>query len=324
MIQQPLFLILVFGVVLLLFYALAMPSLGGERAARKRVNRRMNQIRGSEAREVGEISLARQNYLQDLSAFENKLESLPFIHKLAQLLEQAGKQGVAYRAALLYLASGIVVSIPVLIFTKSLLLALGAIILVVFAFIFVLVQKRAARIDKFDEQLPDALGVMIRALRAGYPFTETLSVVGDEMPDPVGSEFAETFVEISYGYDTKTALYNLLARIPSVSLMALVTAVMIQRDTGGNLAEILEKISELLRARFKLQRKVKTLSAEGRLSGWILGLLPFVLTLMIHIISPDYLPRMFEHPLGEKMIIAALVFIAIGILWMRRIIRIDI
>jgi tight adherence protein B len=144
------------------------------------------------------------------------------------------------------------------------------------------------------------------------------------MPDPIGSEFAETFVEISYGYDTKVALHNLLSRLPSVSLMALVTAVLIQRDTGGNLAEIIDNISNLIRGRFKLQRKTRTLSAEGRLSGWILGLLPFVLSIIIHLSNPDYLPMMFEHPLGEKMIFAALAFIFVGVLWMRRIIRIDI
>jgi tight adherence protein B len=322
--QTSLFILAVVATVFVLFYALAAPTLGGERSVRKRVSKRLQDIRLKNTLEETGVSLARKNFIQDLTPTEQKLESIPIIRRLSLLIEQGGNQKVAYRVALFFLIIGSIVSVIVWIFINSVLLALFAGIAVVGGFILALMKKRTARIDKFEEQLPDALETITRALRAGYPFTETLHVVGEEMQDPIASEFEETFIEISYGYDAKVALHNLLARIPSVSLMAFVTAVLIQRDTGGNLAEILSAISNLIRARFKLQRKIKTLSAEGRLSGWVLALLPFALSIMITIVNPDYIPMMFEHELGIKLVTGGLVFMLVGILWMRKIIRIDI
>jgi tight adherence protein B len=322
--QTSLFILAVFATVFVLFYSLAAPTLGGERAIRKRVSKRLQNIRLNNTQEGTNISLARQNFIQELTPTEQKLEAIPIIRKLSLLIEQGGNQKVAYRVAIFFLLIGSIVSIIVWIFVHSILLALLAGIVVVTVFIMALMKKRTARIDKFEEQLPDALDTITRALRAGYPFTETLHVVGEEMQDPIAGEFEEAFVEISYGYDAKVALHNLLARMPSVSLMAFVTAVLIQRDTGGNLAEILSTISSLIRARFKLQRKVQTLSAEGRLSGWVLALLPFALAIMVTIVNPDYLPMMFDHPMGVKLAFGGLIFMLIGLLWMRKIIRIDI
>jgi tight adherence protein B len=320
--NAPLFLMLIFVVIFLLFYALAVPSLGGEKAARKRISKRLNEIRLSEITDEKDISLARQNFMEDLSSFEKKLELLPIIRRLALLMEQGGSYRVAHRVALFFLMVASIIFIIVWLFFHNILFALCAGIATVAGFIAYLKKKRTARLEKFEEQLPDALEAITRALRAGYPFTDALNVVSEEMKDPIAAEFGETYVEISYGYDTKVALHNLIGRIPSVSLMAVVTSVLIQRETGGNLAEIVDKISNLIRQRFKLHRKIRTLSAEGRLSGWILGLLPLVLTSIIHFTSPTYLPRMFEHDLGEKLIIAAIIFFMVGVFWMSRIIRI--
>ena len=182
-------------------------------------------------------------------------------------------------------------------------------------------RKRAIRIGRFEEQLPEALDMMARALEAGHPFNETLKMVGEEMPNPISSEFARVFTDINYGLPAKTAFVGLLSRVPSVSLNTLVTAVLIQSESGGRLAEILHKISAVIRGRFKLQRKVKTLSAEGRLSAWILTLLPFVLTIVISITTPSYLPRMVNDPMGMNLVYTAFVLVICGILWMRKIIR---
>ena len=163
-----------------------------------------------------------------------------------------------------------------------------------------------------------------RALRAGHPFNGAIKLVADEMHDPVAGEFGTTFADINYGNNVRRAMLGLLHRVPSVTVMALVTSVLVQRDTGGNLAEILDRIADVVRGRFRLQRKVKTLSAEGRMSAWILALVPLFLFAVIWVTSPDYLPMLLEEEAGKKMIIYGVVSGVVGIFWVRRIIRIDV
>ncbi|MFQ5546358.1 MAG: type II secretion system F family protein, partial [Acidiferrobacterales bacterium] len=182
---------------------------------------------------------------------------------------------------------------------------------------------RGKRLTKFEEQLPAALDIMARALKAGHPFNESLHLVAQEMDDPVAKEFQITFADMNYG-DAKIALLNLLERVPSVNVMAMVMSVLIQRETGGNLAEILRNISVVVRGRFRFQRKVRTLSAEGRLSAWILSLIPFVLYALIYFTTPGYLTMLTDDPLGHKLIMAAFVMLVIGLFWVRRIIRIQV
>ena len=183
---------------------------------------------------------------------------------------------------------------------------------------------RTKRIETFEEQLPDAIDMVKRALRAGHPFVGAIKLVSEEMDEPVAGEFGTTFSDINYGNDARRAMIGLLQRVPSVTVMALETSILVQRETGGNLAEILEQISAVLRGRFKLQRKVKTLSAEGRLSAWILALVPLVLFAVIWGTSPDYLPMLLEEEVGKKMIIYGVVSAIIGIFWVRRVIRIEV
>jgi tight adherence protein B len=187
---------------------------------------------------------------------------------------------------------------------------------------FKLVKDRDARMTLFEEQLPDALDVMSRALRAGNPFNEALRVVAEEMDDPIATEFGITFSDLNYGVSVKAAFKGLLERTPNVSIAALVAAVLVQRETGGNMAEILDRIASVLRQRQRFQRRVRTLTAEGRVSAWILVLMPFVLALILTVIAPDYLPMLFSHPVGLRLIGAALLIMAFGIWWIRRIVRV--
>jgi tight adherence protein B len=180
------------------------------------------------------------------------------------------------------------------------------------------------RFAKFEEQLPEALDVMTRALRAGYPFNETLHLVATEMDDPIAGEFRVAFDEINFGVDTRWALRNLVDRTPSLSLMAIVTTVLVQRETGGNLAETFENIGRLIRGRFRFQRRVLTLTAEGRISAWVLTLVPFVLFALLSIISPDYVASLTYDPLGRKAILAGVGLFIVGILWIRKLISLEI
>ena len=183
---------------------------------------------------------------------------------------------------------------------------------------------RSQRLARFEEQLPEALDVMVRALKAGHPFSGTLQLVADEMDDPIAREFGITFADINYGLDVKQAFMNMLERVPNMTLMTLVTAVVVQRETGGNLAETLSNISNVIRGRFRFNRRVKTLSAEGRMSAWILSLIPFLLFVAIMVTTPTYLPVLLEDPAGIKIIAVAFFLQVIGILWIRRILRIEV
>jgi tight adherence protein B len=185
-------------------------------------------------------------------------------------------------------------------------------------------RDRTNRMQQFEEQLPDAIDMVKRALRAGHPFSGAIKLVADEMDDPVAAEFGTTFADINYGNDVRRAMMGLLHRVPSVTVMALVTSVLVQRETGGNLAEILDRIASVVRGRFKLQRRVKTLSAEGRMSAWILALVPFVLFAVVWVTTPEYLPVLLEEEAGKKMIIYAAVSGVIGMFWIRKIIRIEV
>ena len=169
--------------------------------------------------------------------------------------------------------------------------------------------ERRKRLEKFDEQLPDAVDIMKRALRAGHPFNACLKLVADDMQPPIAREFELTFADVNYGNDLRQALLGLLARVPSGNLMEVVTAVLIQKETGGNLAEIFERISQVIRSRFRFGRRVRTLSAEGRLSAWILALVPLVLFAVMWLTSPGYLPPLLHEPIGQKLIAFAFVML---------------
>jgi tight adherence protein B len=183
-------------------------------------------------------------------------------------------------------------------------------------------RARAKRLVVIERQLPDAIDLMGRALRAGHAFPTALKMVGDEMAEPIGAEFRTLFDEVNYGVTLQDALLNLVSRVPSTDLQYFVIAVLIQRESGGNLAELLDNISSIVRARLKLMGQIRTLSAEGRLSAWILGLLPFCTAVLINIVNPGFMKVLWEDPIGPNLIAGALMLMAFGVWWMRKIIRI--
>jgi tight adherence protein B len=172
--------------------------------------------------------------------------------------------------------------------------------------------------------LPDAADFIARALRAGHSFTNVLQIVGNELPEPLSSEFRIAREEINYGVPMGEALHNMAARIPLTDLRYLIIAVLIQRESGGNLAEILGNISTIIRSRLKLVAQVRVLSAEGRMSAWILGLMPFAVTLMLALVTPDYVSLLWTDPTGIRLLWYAVGMILFGVLWLRKLIRIRI
>lgn len=188
----------------------------------------------------------------------------------------------------------------------------------------VLQMKKKHRTKKFEKQLPEALDLLARGLKAGHAFASGLQMVGEEMPSPIGLEFFKTFKEYNHGIDMNTALLNLCQRVDLKELRFFTTAIMIQRETGGNLTEILEKIAGLIRERFKLRNQIKALTAEGRLSGWVLILMPPVLFLVMLKLNPDYTMLLVNHKTGRMMAMTALFFQMLGVLSIRKIVNIKI
>lgn len=184
--------------------------------------------------------------------------------------------------------------------------------------------KKRSRMKQFEKQLPEALGLIARSLKAGHSFPAAMQMVSEEMPDPIGLEFFKTFKEYNYGLDLTLALQNLYRRNQIKDLKFFITAVSIQRETGGNLVEILEKIASLIRDRFKLLNQVKSLTAEGRLSGLILVGLPIVIALILYRLNPGYISLLWTHPTGKKMLAGAVGLQLLGMLFIKKIVSIKV
>lgn len=185
-------------------------------------------------------------------------------------------------------------------------------------------RLKAKRMDRFQTQLPEALDLMSRALKAGHTFGGAMRMVADELEDPIAGEFRITLDEINYGVDVDRALANLQDRVEVTDLKFFVVSVNIQRETGGNLAEIISNIARLVRERFVLFGKVRILSAEGRISALLLSALPFFITGVLYVINPDYMSKLWTTELGKSMAWGAMISMVIGMIIMRRMVKIKI
>ena len=183
-------------------------------------------------------------------------------------------------------------------------------------------RRRAERIERIERQFPEALDLMGRAMRAGHAFPTAVKMVGDEMAEPLGRDFRILFDEMNYGVPVNEALAHLAERVPLPDVSYFVVAVMIQRESGGNLAELLDKIASIVRQRLKLLGEIRTLSAEGRLSAVILTALPFVVALVVNLVNPKFMAVLWTDPAGLRIVGVALLMMVVGIFWMRQIIRI--
>lgn len=183
--------------------------------------------------------------------------------------------------------------------------------------------ERNRRMVKFEEQFPEAIDLLARALRAGHALTTGLSMVADEMRAPVGPEFRQLFDEQNFGMPLPQALKAFAERIPTLDARFFVTAVLTQREAGGNLSEVLDNLSSIIRDRFRVKRQVRVISAHGRITGWILSALPVSLGLFFAFTSGDTYSKFYTDPLGIRMIVGALVLQVIGVFIIRRIVRIE-
>lgn len=243
---------------------------------------------------------------------------------LASWIEQSGAKVSLSAVLLMGVFSGVLVALVAAMFTRAPMSMLVGFVLGFGLPFMVLRMKRARRLRNFEEQFPEALDLIGRALKAGHAFATGLKMVADEMPEPVGPEFRKTFDEQNFGLPLKDALENLTVRIPLLDVRFFATAVLIQRETGGNLSEILENLAHVVRERFKILRQVRVYTAHGRLTGYVLLALPAFLSIALMFINPDHMNLLFRERMGQMMLMAAIVMQTFGFLWIKKIVKIEV
>ena len=313
---------LVFAAALLLSAGLYLLWRGMRNRAPGRLAQRVRNASGGDAGGGTVLSISKRRLLSQQPLLQQLLERLPPAGALDRLLLQAGSGqtvaqvlGWSVLAMLAGLAAGALLGL-------ALALQLGVGALGAALPCWRLLRARQRRLARIEQQLPEALDLMGRSMRAGHAFPTALKMVGDELRAPLGSEMRIVFDEVNFGVAMGDALGNLASRVPSTDLRYFVVAVLIQRETGGNLAELLGRISAIIRDRLTLLGEIRTLSAEGRMSAWILSLMPFAVALMMQLSSPDFLRLLYTDPGGRKMLTMALVMMGLGILVIRKVTRI--
>ena len=314
--------IVVFATVFLLLLAVFLIAYQQLARRNRRLRERMRDIveQKQVAPEKQYLILRDQSY-SHIPFLDRLLSGIASARRLQDHIDQAG---LPIRAGALILASLSMASVAGLAISLvtggKLLGVLVALITIPIPYFWVM-WRRAKRIDRFEELLPEAIDLTVNALKSGFSLESSLSLVAQEMPEPVGNEFAITYEEQNLGVDFVQALDNLSRRMPSDDLRIMTTAISIQRRAGGNLAEILGMLSRMIRERFSLRREIRIHTAQGRLSGMILILLPIALAIMIQIMNKDYLKILYEDPAGMYLILFVVVLQIIGIYFIKRIVR---
>ena len=259
-----------------------------------------------------------------MPAIDRMLEGTARGSALAQWIEQSGVKVSLSGVILMALGLGALLAVVGALVARSRWgLPVGAAL--GFALPFVVLNiKRGRRMRAFEEQFPEGLDLIARALKAGHAFATGLKMVADEMPDPVGPEFRKTFDEQNFGLPLKDALDNLTHRMPLLDVRFFSTAVLIQRETGGNLAEILENLGHVVRERFKILRQVRVYTAHGRFTGYVLLALPAVLCIALSFINPEHMNLLFRERIGQYMLMGALGMQTMGYLWIKQVIKIEV
>jgi tight adherence protein B len=317
------FLVFLFALFLVLVAYLV--ATHGTEAKRQRLQKRLSEaLLHSAHTEDPEVALARNELLSEIPWVNRILFRLSAALHLKQLLDQADLHITPSRLIMFSAMAGMLGGLAASVVTELYpLWFVGGLAAASVPFIHVW-WKRKKRFDQFLEHLPDALDLMSRGLSAGHAFPEALHMVATEMPDPVATEFRKTYEEQNLGLSLKLALENLTHRMPLLDLRMCVTAVLIQRETGGNLAEILEKVAYTIRERFRIMGDLKTLTTSSRLSAWLLCALPIFVAIAVTVMNPDYMSVLWKDPRGHYLIAAAMFMQVTGMLIVRKILQIKI
>lgn len=313
-----------FGIAIVMGVYVMAVRLPGQLAQRRLDARLLEVTRPAEEEKEGPSKLVKDAKKGPLPGLDRYMGGTARGFALARWIEQSGVRASISSILFMALVSGALMAFMVMFVTRaSWGLPVGAVLGFGTPFL-VLKIKRRRRLNKFEEQFPEALDLISRALKAGHAFATGLKMVADELAEPVGPEFRKTFDEQNFGLPLKDALDNLTMRLPILDVRFFATAVMIQRETGGNLSEILENLGHVVRERFKILRQVRVYTAHGRLTGYVLLGLPAFLGVALMFINPDHMNLLFRERLGQQMIMAAIVMQTVGYLWIQQVIKIEV
>lgn len=326
----PFIAIIIFVAVALAAFAVG--SLLDQRSARARLirERLANVDKALEPSTGEELALLRDEMLSRIPAFDTLLRRSVKVTNLQTMLEQGGLGIRAGNILILCMISAIIVGGLALLLTSSMAGKQSALFVfmgIVFGGIIpysYASYMRGRRFRKFEELFPEAIDTLTRAVRAGHAFTTALELIANELSEPIASEFRKLFEEQKFGLPVRDALLNLTERVPLVDVKFFVTAVMLQRETGGNLAEILDNLSYMIRERFKIMRQVRVYTAQGRLTMMLLMGMPPIIVVVMLTMNPDFIRPLFADPIGHTLIVAGLTLQTIGYFVIRKIIRIQV
>ena len=316
--------LLVFIVVAL--GAFAVGSLFDQRNERARlIKDRLATVQKAPEREPdAELALLRDEQLSRIPAFDTLLRRSARVSAIQESLLQAGMKFRAGNFLLLCLLCGAVAGLAAILWSRNPAIAWAALLVGAFLPYSLVSYRRQKRFEKFEELFPEAIDTLARAVRAGHAFTTALEMISNEIAEPLSSEFRKLYEEQKFGMPVRDALMNLTERIPLVDVKFFVTAVMLQRETGGNLAEILDNLSYVIRERFKIQRQVRVHTAQGRLTMAMLMAMPPVVVGILLVFSPEFVRPLFVDPIGHALLVASIALQTIGYFVIRKIIKIQV
>jgi tight adherence protein B len=306
--------------------AFGLGSLFDQRSAQARLikERLANERKAPERAPEEELALLRDEQLSEIPAFDTLLRRSARVTELQKMLAQAGMQMRAGNFLGFSALSGIVAAVLAYVFSKRVEVGwFGLLVGFIVPYSYVSI-RRNKRFEKFEELFPEAIDTLARAVRAGHAFTTALELITNEVAEPVAGEFRQLFEEQKFGMPVRDALINLTERMPLVDVKFFVTAVMLQRETGGNLAEILDNLSYVIRERFKIQRQVRVYTAQGRLTmALLMGMPPIIVTVMT-VLNPSFIHPLFADPIGHMLLVGGITLQTIGYFVIRKIIRIQV
>jgi len=316
---------LVFLFALFLVFGAYLLATQGTDAKRARLQKRLAEaLLHSAHTEDIEVVLARNELMSEIPWVNRWLVRVQAATQLKRMLDQADLHITPSRLVMFSVMAGILAALAVSVLNAWILLMIAAgLIAASLPFVHVW-WKRKKRFAAFLEHLPDALDLMSRALTAGHAFSESLQMVSSEMPEPIAGEFRKTYEEQNLGLSLKLALENLTQRMPLLDLRMCVTAILIQRETGGNLAELLEKVAYTIRERFRIMGDLKTLTTSSRMSAWLLCGLPIFVAIAVTVMNPEYMSVLWKDPRGHWLIASAMFMQVTGMLIVRKILNIKI
>jgi tight adherence protein B len=315
-------------IIFLVLFAVLMMAVGlGSRFLEMRSKKQLETMLNPESAALEEVETSILVTPTDRDPLDAFLERSALQGKIQIMLQQGGLQWAPS-----HLLLAMVVGVLAGGFLGYVLQPLGFAIagMLVFAFLlggapwFYVRYRRSSRVKELEEQFPEALDFLARSMRAGHAFSISLEMIGAEMPDPLGQEFRALFAEHNLGAPMEVAMANFGKRVPLLDVRLFISSVALQRQTGGNLSEVLTRLAFLIRERFRLKGQVRAASAHGRLTSMVLTILPIVMIFALSFVAPDYLPQMVKDPDGRNMIAAAVVFQILGYIIMRKIVNIKV